>query len=1024
MIRRIALALGVLIALTASAAAQVCSTAAPGDTSARCASDAFVAAAVAAASVPAGVDQNILNSQASSYAVASTDCGKRIYVGSGGSGTVTLPAVAGFAGTCRVSILNANAGRGQILSGFPTGAPSILWPLQEIDVAIENGVWAVISQVTRWRPTAPVSFFVDPVAGADPPANDGLAAGSGNAFRHWSACYANIAANLDISLANATFTATLVGSLLTVSSIDSPTLAVGQLLNGLSTVIPPATTISSLGTGTGGVGTYNVSNGLSFTGTGSGINLTTTSVTGTIVIGQNITGTGVPAGTTILGQTSGTPGGAGIYTTSQATTSSGATITSSSSGLMSSVAVICQSVASASYTNDGVGAYAGAVGQKHACDIVMDGNGSTLARSDGQPIWSTGSILNEIAVQPKFCIRRQTLTTTAPSLYGLQCNGGVIGVLDGINFGSMPGGIHMFSEGASYCQALNQVITISGGAAYHDVAWVTGGDIIDQSNIINLVGTPAFTGAYVQVQWGATAFLGFDSFIGSATGPRYVIQNSGILDTQNTSQTYLPGNSVGTCTNGLYAGNLCALNSSLNDAGMLAMSTPAGTIGHIVGAANAGPLSGMDTISINGSYWFRRANGSGSVPTALLSGQAIGGLQFYGYDANIAAPLGYTTSTNAFFGCSAGENWSATNHGTFCSEYTTGLGGGALAENRRTQPSGGQSFGNNNVGTDIGNGNVLQNGYAVAGAAPGPPQGRLTLTSLTPVLTSTVSGSAAVLYTPYQGNLVPITNDGTTFIMTACSQLQNINANSATGNAGPTAVANNSVYDYFVWNSGTLSAPTCTLTRGPLWTNDTTRSAGTALTRVNGILLNSVTITNGPAASRGTYVGTCRSNGTATFDYIFGASASGGTAGFFGCWNAYNRVSSGSTVIDSGTLYSYTSATIRQARASAGNQITFVVGLQEDAVQVSYMTRMNPIAAIGSFTEAGVGFDTTTAFSLPFAINISQAAQTDTGAATISGIWSTPIGVHVLSANEASDGTNANSFNTSTNASLMITVRN
>lgn len=64
-----------------------------------------------------------------------------------------------------------------------------------------------------------------------------------------------------------------------------------------------------------------------FTATGSGTNLTVSSVAGVITIGDTISGTGIPAGTTIAAQTSGTPGGAGVYTTSVATTASAATVT-------------------------------------------------------------------------------------------------------------------------------------------------------------------------------------------------------------------------------------------------------------------------------------------------------------------------------------------------------------------------------------------------------------------------------------------------------------------------------------------------------------------------------------------------------------------------------------------------------------------------------------------------------------------------------------------------------------------------
>lgn len=80
---------------------------------------------------------------------------------------------------------------------------------------------------------------------------------------------------------------------------------------------------------TGAIGSTNTAlMGSTFTATGSGTNLTTSAVTGYIAIGDTISGTGVPAGTTIVSQTSGTANGAGVYVTSQATTSSGATVTS------------------------------------------------------------------------------------------------------------------------------------------------------------------------------------------------------------------------------------------------------------------------------------------------------------------------------------------------------------------------------------------------------------------------------------------------------------------------------------------------------------------------------------------------------------------------------------------------------------------------------------------------------------------------------------------------------------------------
>ena len=69
--------------------------------------------------------------------------------------------------------------------------------------------------------------------------------------------------------------------------------------------------------------------GATFTATGSGTNLTVSAVTGLISVGDTLgTTTGITAGTTIVSQTSGTPGGAGVYVTSAATTIAAATATS------------------------------------------------------------------------------------------------------------------------------------------------------------------------------------------------------------------------------------------------------------------------------------------------------------------------------------------------------------------------------------------------------------------------------------------------------------------------------------------------------------------------------------------------------------------------------------------------------------------------------------------------------------------------------------------------------------------------
>jgi hypothetical protein len=306
-------------------------------------------------------------------------------------------------------------------------------------------------------------------------------------------------------------------------------------------------------------------------------------------------------------------------------------------------------------------------------------------------------------------------------------------------------------------------------------------------------------------------------------------------------------------------------------------------------------------------------------------------------------------------------------------------------------------------------GNVISGSY-------GPPGGRLTLTTLTPVMVATVSAAASVLYTPYNDDIVPIYN-GTSWLMTQFAELSNVLANSAVGSAGPAAAANNSNYDLFVWNN----AGVMTLTRGPAWTSDTARSAGTALTLQNGLLLNSVAITNGPAALRGTYVGTIRTNGTATVDMIFGAS---GAAAFMAVWNAYNRVNILPRGIENTASWTYTTGTIRAANNTALTRVSFIRGLDEDMVEAQYQCEVTLIALAGAFFSSFVLLDGTTAQAATstrgFVISPSGVATGGTN--LIARYTGFPgAGWHFVQGGESGDGSNANTINAN-NLYQMITA--
>jgi hypothetical protein len=126
---------------------------------------------------------------------------------------------------------------------------------------------------------------------------------------------------------------TISGNTLTVTSLVSGSLAVGQYLTDGSgaSLVTAGTQIAAFVGGAGGTGTYTVNNpqtvGGTFTSTGTGTLITASSVTGFLAPGLQLSGSGVTAGTTIASQVSGTIGGAGVYAVSQNITASGVQLT-------------------------------------------------------------------------------------------------------------------------------------------------------------------------------------------------------------------------------------------------------------------------------------------------------------------------------------------------------------------------------------------------------------------------------------------------------------------------------------------------------------------------------------------------------------------------------------------------------------------------------------------------------------------------------------------------------------------------
>ena len=269
-------------------------------------------------------------------------------------------------------------------------------------------------------------------------------------------------------------------------------------------------------------------------------------------------------------------------------------------------------------------------------------------------------------------------------------------------------------------------------------------------------------------------------------------------------------------------------------------------------------------------------------------------------------------------------------------------------------------------------------------STPTPPQGRLTLQTAVPVMTTTQSAKTTIFYTPYVGNKVPI-YDGTNMTMTTFAELSVATTDTT---KSPAAIGASKVNDWFVWNDG----GTIRIGHGPDWTSDTARSAGTALVMVNGVYLNNASITNGPAASRGTFVGTTRSNASSQLDWVYGGAS---VQGFFGIWNCYNRCCVQSIAFQNTSSWAYSSTTWRGANALNNTRTYFISGLAEDAFQGAYTQVVGSTA--GNQAANGVGYDTSTAPS-----GVIGASNTATIATNTSWYATSALGLHFFEGIESS----------------------
>ena len=206
-------------------------------------------------------------------------------------------------------------------------------------------------------------------------------------------------------------------------------------------------------------------------------------------------------------------------------------------------------------------------------------------------------------------------------------------------------------------------------------------------------------------------------------------------------------------------------------------------------------------------------------------------------------------------------------------------------------------------------------------------QGRLTLTSGTPVTTSDVTAATTIYFTPYKGNQIGLYS-GATWNLFAFSEI-------SLSLSGYTADKN---YDIWVYdNSGTVTLDST------VWTNDTTRA--TALTTQDGVYVKS-------GATTRRYVGTIRITGTT------GQTEDSVTKRFV--WNHYNQEPRLLLKTVSTASWTYQTATYRQCNADTANQVDLVAGL---STQVWLEFGIATESRADTTATASIGVDSTTASS-------------------------------------------------------------
>jgi hypothetical protein len=239
---------------------------------------------------------------------------------------------------------------------------------------------------------------------------------------------------------------------------------------------------------------------------------------------------------------------------------------------------------------------------------------------------------------------------------------------------------------------------------------------------------------------------------------------------------------------------------------------------------------------MQGTYGIR-AEGQVIIDGAQVDDAATAG--YYLYDAS--GPRSFVNLPNSFFNCGEPTNTTA-NAIEIANNKGVNIRGFTPGANCVTSPPAAMIV---QDGTSSAYSTVCDNSsdsigtiYTFGCGPPVLPQGRLTLQTGVPVMTSDQTAKTTIFYASFTGGNLPLYN-GVSFANIAIPSDQI----SMGLDAGTPHIASGSVYDVFVVNVAGVP----TLCAGPAWSTTATRGTGagtTQISRISGIWTNTVSLTH------------------------------------------------------------------------------------------------------------------------------------------------------------------------------------